>query len=57
MQGFIQSGKQYTLAKGRRSGQKVTVSKIVDERFVVVRTEKGLERKCSVNHLIPVEHR
>jgi ribosomal protein L14E/L6E/L27E len=57
MHAVIQEGKHYLLTKGRRAGQKVTVSKVVDDRFVVVKTEKGAERKCSVNHLVPVEHK
>jgi ribosomal protein L14E/L6E/L27E len=57
MHGVIQAGKHYILSKGRRAGQKVTISKVVDERYVVVKTEKGTERKCSVNHLIPAEHK
>jgi ribosomal protein L14E/L6E/L27E len=56
MVGVIQVGKKYSLTKGRRAGEKVTVSKIVDERYVVVTTAKGKERKSSVNHLLP-EHK
>jgi ribosomal protein L14E/L6E/L27E len=54
MVSVIQQGKQYTLTKGRRAGEKVIVSKVVDERFVVIKTQKGKERKCSVNHLNPI---
>jgi len=56
MAGVIQVGKSYSLTKGRRAGEKVTVSKIVNDGYVLVTTSKGKERKSSVNHLIP-EHR
>jgi len=48
---IIEPGKTYILAKGRRAGQKATVTKIVDDRFVMVKTEKGKERKSAVSHL------
>jgi ribosomal protein L14E/L6E/L27E len=57
MHAVVQAGKHYVLTMGRRAGEKVTVSKVVDEHYVVVKTEKGKERKCSINHLVPAEHK
>ena len=55
--GVIEVGKTYLLAKGRRAGQAATVTKIVDEKIVMVKTEKGKERKASVGHLLPAGER
>jgi ribosomal protein L14E/L6E/L27E len=52
---FIEAGKACVITKGRRRGRKVTISKVVDDRFVVVKDEKGKERKASVMHLMPAE--
>lgn len=50
---FVNVGKHYILLKGRRAGEKVTVTKVIDDRIVVVKTEKGKERKASAIHLRP----
>jgi len=50
-------GKAYVLKKGRRAGQKVTVTKVLDGRYVLVKGEKGKERKSSVAHILPLEHK
>lgn len=53
----IQVGRVCVKTKGRDSGEKVVVTKIVDENFVMVRSpirKKG-DRKCSVLHLEPTD--
>lgn len=54
---FIHEGSHCILTKGRRAGKEVTITKVVGDSFVVVRDEKGKERKCSVMHLAPAGHK
>jgi len=53
----IQVGRVCIKTKGRDSGEKVVVTKVIDANFVMVRSparKKG-ERKCAVLHLEPTE--
>jgi large subunit ribosomal protein L14e len=53
----IQVGRICIKLKGRDSGEKVVVTKIIDESFVMVRSparKKG-DRKCAIAHLEPTE--
>lgn len=53
----IEVGRICIKTKGRDSGEKVVVTKIIDENFVMVRSparKKG-DRKCSVLHLEPTD--
>jgi large subunit ribosomal protein L14e len=53
----IEAGRICIKLKGRDSGEKVVVTKVIDENFVMVRSparKKG-DRKCSVLHLEPTE--
>lgn len=53
----IQVGRVCIKTKGRDSGEKVVVTKVIDENYVMVKSpgrKKG-ERKCSVLHLEPTE--
>jgi ribosomal protein L14E/L6E/L27E len=54
---FIHEGSVCVLTKGRRMGNEVTIAKVVGDKFVVVKDEKGRERKCSVKHLVPAAHK
>ncbi|MFA4983524.1 MAG: 50S ribosomal protein L14e [Candidatus Micrarchaeia archaeon] len=53
----IQVGRVCVKTKGRDSGEKVVVTKVIDGNFVMVRSparKKG-ERKCAVLHLEPTD--
>ncbi len=49
---MIEVGAVYIMNAGRRKGEEVTVSKVLDSNFVMVQGEKK-ERKVSVKHLLP----
>lgn len=54
----IQVGRVCIKTKGRDSGEKVVVTKVIDENFVIVRSQsrkKTPERKCAMKHLEPTE--
>lgn len=54
----IQVGRVCIKTKGRDSGEKVVITKVIDENFVMVRSparRKNPERKCAVLHLEPTE--
>ena len=54
----IQVGRVCIKTKGRDAGEKVVVTKVIDENFVMVRSparKKKPERKCAVLHLEPTE--
>ena len=46
-------GRICVVKAGRRAGEQVTVAKLMDNKFVMVKTSKGKERKFSVLHLEP----
>ena len=50
---MIKEGNHCVLTMGRRAGSEVTITKIIDENFVMVKDKKGKERKSSVKHLMP----
>ena len=50
----IAVGKECIKTKGRKSGQKVTIMKILDKNFVEVKDEKGKVKRCNITHLEPV---
>jgi len=42
--------------KGRDAGEKVVVTKVIDENYVIIKSPgRKQERKCSVLHLEPTE--
>lgn len=58
MAAAIQVGRICIKTKGRDSGEKVVVTKIIDESFVMIRSparKRKPERKCAVLHLEPTE--
>lgn len=54
MKGTIEVGHTYTVKSGRRKNEEVSVTKIIDNNFVFVKTKKGKERKFSMLHLEPM---
>lgn len=53
----IQVGRVCIKTKGRDSGEKVVVTKVIDENYVMIRSparKKG-DRKCAVLHLEPTD--
>ncbi|MFH0836298.1 MAG: 50S ribosomal protein L14e [Candidatus Micrarchaeota archaeon] len=50
----IEVGRKAVLLKGRRAGQQVKITKVIDKNFVEVTGEKGKARKCNVLHLEPL---
>ena len=53
----IEVGRICVKTKGRDSGEKVIVTKVIDDSYVMVRSparKKG-DRKCAVLHLEPTE--
>jgi len=54
----IQVGRVCIKLKGRDSGEKVVVTKVLDDNFVMIRSparKKTPERKCAVLHLEPTD--
>ncbi len=39
---------------GRRSGEEVTITKVIDENFVMVKDKEGKEKRVNISHLEPV---
>ena len=48
----IEEGRVCVMTAGRRKGEEVTVTKVLDDTFVMVKGEKK-ERKVSIAHLEP----
>lgn len=44
-------GKKAVKTKGRKAGQEVTVTKVIDKNFVEVKDAKGKTKRCNVMHL------
>ena len=52
----MKEGEECVLLKGRRAGNKVTISKVLEGgSYAVVKDDKGKERKCAVIHLMPAK--
>lgn len=49
---MMEEGSVCVLTMGRRAGTEVTITKVLDENFVMVKDKKGRERKSSVRHLL-----
>lgn len=50
----IEEGRVCILKFGKGSGEKVTITKVLDENFVMVKGEKGKEKRANIRHLEPV---
>ncbi len=55
MHGAIKEGVICTITAGRRNGEEVTITKVVDRNFVMAKTKKGKDRKFSILHITPAE--
>lgn len=49
----IREGRICVKKKGADAGEEVTVTKVLDGNFVMVKNAKGKESRCSVLHLEP----
>ncbi len=50
----IEVGKKYVKTRGRKAGKIVTITKIIDPNFVMVKDDKGREKRCNITHLEPL---
>jgi ribosomal protein L14E/L6E/L27E len=50
----IEVGKKYVKTRGRKAGKVVTITKIVDQNFVMAKDEKGKEKRANILHLEPL---
>lgn len=50
----IGAGSVCVLKRGRRAGERVTVTRVIDTAFAEIRDSKGKVRKSSIMHLEPV---
>ncbi len=50
----IDVGRKCIRLKGRKAGETVTVSKVIDKHFVEVTDSKGKAKKCNILHLEPM---
>lgn len=48
----IEEGRTCVMTAGRRKGEEVTITKVIDKNFVMVKGKKK-ERKVSVSHIEP----
>jgi ribosomal protein L14E/L6E/L27E len=55
MNAVIKEGTVCTVMAGRRTGEEVTVTKVVDKNCIMAKTKKGKDRKFSILHITPVE--
>ncbi|MEM4254907.1 MAG: hypothetical protein QXR53_01070 [Candidatus Norongarragalinales archaeon] len=49
----FQKGVKAKIISGRRKGQIVEITEVVDNSFVKIKTAKGKERKMNAKHLQP----
>jgi len=52
----ISEGKVCILKFGKNSGEEVTITKVIDDHFVMVKGKKGKERKANIKHIEPIAH-
>jgi large subunit ribosomal protein L14e len=50
----IQAGRKCIKTRGRKAGQVVTVTKLLEGGFVEVQDEKGKTKRCNLSHLEPL---
>ncbi|MEM0475276.1 MAG: hypothetical protein QW343_00565 [Candidatus Norongarragalinales archaeon] len=51
MASALKVGRKAIKLKGRKAGETVEITKIIDRNFVMVRDSKGKEKRCNVLHL------
>ena len=47
----IQVGKKYVKTKGRKAGETVEVTKVLDKNYAEVKDSKGKAKRCNFLHL------
>ena len=52
----VGEGKVCILKFGKNSGEEVTITKVLDDHFVMVKGKKGKEKRANIKHLEPVAH-
>ena len=52
----ISEGKVCIRKFGKGSGEEVTITKVLDDHFVMVKDKKGKEKRANIKHLEPVAH-
>ncbi len=50
----IQVGRKCVKIAGNDAGSEVTVTKVIDDVFVEIKTAKGKAQRCNIKHLEPV---
>jgi large subunit ribosomal protein L14e len=50
----IDIGRKCVKTQGRKTGELVTVSKLIDKNFVEVTDEKGKTKRSNIRHLEPL---
>lgn len=53
----IEVGRICVKKMGRESGEEVTITKIVDDNFVMAKNAKGKESRVSIRHLEPTSRK
>jgi len=53
----IEEGRICVKTMGKDSGDEVTITKVVDRNFVMVRDAKGKESRVSIRHLEPTSRK
>ena len=51
----IEIGKVCTVLAGRRSGEEVVITNLLDENFVTAKMKNGKDRKFAILHLNPTD--
>lgn len=52
----IKVGRVCIKTRGRDAGEKVVITKVIDENFVEIKSEsRKKERRCAIRHLEPTE--
>jgi len=51
MVSVVQVGRKAIKTKGRKAGEEVVVTKVIDKNFVMVKDKKGREKRCNILHL------
>ena len=51
MTGALKVGRKAVKLRGRKAGEEVVVTKLIDRNFVMVKDAKGKEKRCNVLHL------
>ncbi len=50
----LQIGRKCIKVTGRKAGETVTITKIIDRNFVEVKDSKDKSKRCNVMHLEPI---